>query len=121
MGLQNIPESKHGGKMATALEEKIENLGTKLTRLAAENKKIIKERERKCQPSLDLGFPSRDSGFTYSGNNVPPPRTGRPKLKNLNFIREKRKSERSAAIEWQLKELTKKAAILAIDGETFPF
>ena len=48
--------------MATALEEKIENLGTKLTRLAAENKKIIKERERKCQPSLDLGFPSRDSG-----------------------------------------------------------
>ncbi|XP_066927621.1 dual specificity mitogen-activated protein kinase kinase 7-like [Clytia hemisphaerica] len=52
-----------------------------------------------------------------------PPRHGREnrKFENLTFSREKRKSERTVAIERQLQELTKKSSILAIEGEKYPF
>jgi len=57
-----------------------------------------------------------------SPSSTPPTsrRSGRPKM-NLNFSREKRKSERTTAIEKQLSELSKKGAILAIDGQKYPF
>jgi len=117
------------GEMATALpeskslQERIETLHIRL------NDENIQQQKS----SLKLQFPQFDKEkiLTFSDQNnqeqdnedilgSPPPRSGRPKL-NLNFSREKRKSERTAAIERELCELTKKASVLDIDGEKYSF
>ncbi|XP_057317538.1 dual specificity mitogen-activated protein kinase kinase 7-like [Hydractinia symbiolongicarpus] len=107
--------------MATALQEtkslqeRINELHIQLTAANEEQQKDVInliEQDEDCK----LKKKKPEGGLSFG---IPPPRSGRPAL-NLN-LREKRKSERTAAIERQLKELTKKAAILAIDGEKYPF
>lgn len=116
-----LPENK-------SLQERINALHIQLKAANEErdeaNVNINTENAGKSKPrpgGLDFGstesFKPRPGGLDFS---APPPRSGRPNL-NLKFSREKRKSERTAAIERQLSELTKKSAILAIDGQKYPF
>jgi len=126
-----------GVKMATALQEnKTENkslqerINLLHLKLSAANEEQIKnkigvnfieEDEDVFSPSTTNFFREKiPSDDAVSATTPPPTRSERPKM-NLNFSREKKKSERTTAIEKQLSELSKKAAILAIDGQKVPF
>lgn len=106
-----LPESK-------SLQERINALHIQLSAANEEQQKgvlkLIDEDE-----VLRLSTTTKLRG-RQDVDSPPPPRSGRPNL-NLNFSREKRKSERTAAIERELTELTKKASVLMIDGERHPF
>jgi len=114
--------------MATALQENKslqERINSLQIKLNAAN-----EEQRKTKIGVNfIDDDDDDDAFAASKHKLanaspastpPPPRSGRPKM-NLNLSREKRKSERTTAIEKQLSELSKKAAILAIDGQKYPF